>query len=110
MKPVESSSIGVYPNSNKDSIDFQSSQSLDVSIPPAKDDPNLFSSGHEIFDEILNIHYGSFILILDDTFTEGHRFLQALLTRFRDVPVYEIAKKPILHFPTHIPLEDSTRI
>ena len=68
---------------------------------------NQFLTGHEIFDEIMDIAYGSTILLVDDTFSEGRDLLSALLANLEDVPIYEVARKPLLHCFGTLLLEES---
>ncbi len=52
-------------------------------------------TGHGIFDEIMDITFGSTVLSLDETFSEGRDFLSALFLNYKNVPIYEVAKKPV---------------
>src|SRR3972149_1939614 len=48
----------------------------------AKPLPKRFLSGHAVLDRILEIDYGSPILVLDETFTEARNFLTLLLENY----------------------------
>lgn len=50
-----------------------------------------FKTGHELFDVISNLKTGSLITVLDETYSESFDFINALLSNYKDLPVYVLA-------------------
>lgn len=51
-----------------------------------------FLSGHEVFDEVVSLDYGSSILMLDDSLTETRYFLSALFGQPRLTQSFDVAE------------------
>ena len=54
-----------------------------------------FETGHELFDHIIDFRMGTFISILDKTYTESLSFLNALFSHSSERPIYIISRQDV---------------
>ena len=59
-----------------------------------------FLTGHEVFDEIVTIKYGSSLLLLDDSFMEAKNLISNLLSEKK--PYEIVSRAPEVHEETTI--------